>query len=232
MQLWMRRNILAEISVDIRIIRNIKRKRIALRIAPDGVLEILAPAAVPEDFLRSIPAREPELISRLRLRTQTLARPQAVLEENAEFALLGRFYPLHLSSRLKIFDGNRLIIPRGSEDAMRGNLISLYRELAEKSLIKRAKVLEELTGLRADSYRITSAETRWGSCNNRKVIAFSWKLIQCPADTIDYVIIHELAHLKELNHSANFWKIVEKFCPEYRMLRSKLNAFSRALPQL
>ena len=53
-----------------------------------------------------------------------------------------------------------------------------------------------------------------------------------PADTIDYVMIHELAHLKELNHSANFWKIVEKFCPEYRMLRSKLNAFSRALPQL
>lgn len=228
----MRRNILAEIPVDFRIIRNIKRRRIALRIAPDGVLEILAPVAVPEDFLRSIPVREPELIDRLRLRTQTLARPQAVLEENAEFALLGRFYPLHLSSLLKIFDGERFIIPRGDENSMRENLISLYRELAEKSLIKRVKVLEAFTGLCADSYRITSAETRWGSCNDRKVIALSWKLIQCPADTIDYVMIHELAHLKELNHSVKFWKLVEHFCPEYRALRRKLNAFARALPRL
>ncbi len=228
----MRRNILAEIPVDFRIIRNIKRRRIALRIAPDGVLEILAPVAVPEDFLRAIPAKEPELIDRLRSRTQALTRRQPVFEENSQFALLGKFYPLHLSSRLKIFDGERFIIPRGDENSMRENLISLYRELAEKSLIKRAKVLEEFTGLHPDCYRITSAETRWGSCNDRKVIALSWKLIQCPADTIDYVMIHELAHLKELNHSVKFWKLVEHFCPEYRVLRRKLNAFARALPRL
>ena len=218
-------------SCDFRIIRNIKRKRIALRIAPDGVLEILAPAAAPDEFLRAIPAKEPGLIARLRSRTQALARPQMVLEENARFALLGKFYPLHLSSRLKMFDGERLIIPRGDENSMREHLISLYRELAEKSLIKRAKFLEEVTGLHAENYRVTSAETRWGSCNCRKTIALSWKLIQCPADTIDYVIIHELAHLKELNHSVRFWKLVENFCPQYRTLRRKLNSFARALPR-
>ena len=114
---------------------------------------------------------------------------------------------------------------------MRESLISLYRELAEKSLIKRAKLLEEVTGLHAENYRVTSAETRWGSCNSQKTVALSWKLIQCPADTIDYVIIHELAHLKELNHSVKFWKLVEKFCPQYRTLRRKLNSFARALPR-
>ena len=226
----MRRSILAETVPEIRIIRSLKRKRIALRFAPDGVLEILAPCSAPEEFLRAIPAKEPELIARLRSRTQALVRPDLVLNEDAKFALLGEFYPLHLSSRLRIFDGDRLIIPRGSEDSMRENLIALYKELAEKALIKRAKFLEETTGLHAENYRITSAGTRCGSCNNRKVIALSWKLIQCPKDTIDYVIIHELAHLKELNHSEKFWKIVENFCPQYRILRQKLNAFARALP--
>ena len=228
----MRRSILADAVPDFRIIRSFKRKRIALRFAPDGVLEILAPSAVPEEFLRAIPVKEGELIARLRSRTQRLARPALILEENAKFALLGEFYPLHLSSRLRIFDGDRFIIPRGSEEAMRENLIALYKELSEKALIKRAKVLEESTGLHAESYRITSAGTRWGSCNNRKVIALSWKLIQCPKETIDYVIIHELAHLKELNHSAKFWKIVENFCPQYRTMRQKLNDFARALPPL
>ena len=228
----MRRSTLAEAESDFRIIRNAKRKRIALRIAPDGVLEILSPPGVPETFLRAIPAKEPELIDRLRSRAQALARPALVLEENSPLALLGNFYPLHLSCRLRMFDGERFIIPRGSEDFMRENLILLYRELAGNVLMKRVGIVEALTGMHAGSYRITSAGSRWGSCNARKSVALSWKLVQCPVETIDYVIIHELAHLKELNHSANFWKIVAGFCPEYRTLRRKLNDFARALPPL
>ena len=168
----------------------------------------------------------------MRSRAQALARPALVLEENSPFALLGKFYPLHLSCRLRLFDGGRFIIPRGSEDFMRENLILLYRELAGNVLMKRVGIVEELTGMQAESYRITSAGSRWGSCNERKCIALSWKLVQCPQETIDYVIIHELAHLKELNHSAKFWKIVAGFCPEYRTLRRQLNDFARALPPL
>lgn len=227
----MRRSILAEKNIDFRIVRNVRRKRVALRIAPDGVLEILAPVNVPEAFLNQIPEKEAGVIARLRSRSVQVRR-QAVFAEGETFALLGKFYPLHLSSRLKIFDGERFIIPRGSHLTMQNDLVSLYRELAGKALIKRAAVMEEFTGLHAESYRVTSAGTRWGSCNNRKCIALSWKLIQCPADTIDYVIIHELAHLKELNHSAKFWRIVASFCPDYQLLRRKLNDFARGLPPL
>ncbi len=227
----MRRSILADTST-FRIIRNPRRKRIALRIADDGVLEILAPESVSETFLCEIPEKEAGVIARLRARNAGVMRPQAVFAEGNKFALLGKFYPLHLSSRLKIFDGERFIIPRGSHLAMQNDLISLYCEIAEKYLMKRACAMENLTGLHAERYRISSADRRWGSCNSRRVIALSWKLIQCPPGTIDYVIIHELAHLKELNHSAKFWKIVSSFCPDYLDLRRRLNEFSRSLPQL
>ena len=227
----MRRSILAD-RPEFRIIRKQSRKRIALRIADDGVLEILAPENVPEAFLLQIPEKESGVIARLRSRSAEIRRPQAEFTEGAEFALLGKFYPLHLSSRLKIFDGERFIIPRGNAEDIREELIGLYREIAGRYLLKRAAVLESLTGLHAEQYRISSADRRWGSCNSKRGIALSWKLIQCPPDTIDYVIIHELAHLKELNHSAKFWKIVGTFSPHYPELRRKLNEFSRSLPQL
>ena len=215
-----------------RIIRNPRRKRIALRIADDGVLEILSPEGVPEEFLQQIAERETAVIARLRAHSAGVIRPQAVFAEGRMFALLGKFYPLHLSSRLKIFDGERFIIPRGSHQTMQSDLISLYLEIAGKYLMKRAEAMEKLTGLHAERYRISSADRRWGSCNSRQVIALSWKLIQCPPETIDYVIIHELAHLKELNHSVKFWKIVGNFCPDYLDRRRKLNEFSRSLPPL
>ena len=215
-----------------RIIRNPRRRRIALRIADDGALEILAPDNVPEAFLCQIPKKEASIIARLRARSAQVRRPQPVFAEGEKFALLGKFYPLHLSSRLKLFDGERFIIPRGSHLSMQNDLVSLYGEIAGKYLMKRAGAMENLTGLHAVHYRISSADRRWGSCNSKRVIALSWKLIQCPPETIDYVIIHELAHLKELNHSAKFWQIVGSFCPDYLELRRKLNEFSRSLPQL
>ena len=223
---------MAEEVSTFRIVRRSRRRKIALRIAPDGVLEILSPVNVPETFLRQLPHTESELIARLRERTAAVMRPKAVFAEGEKFALLGKFYPLHLSSRLKIFDGERFIIPRGSVLSMRNALISLYRELADTSLLKRAVKLEEFTGLRAEKFRISSADTRWGSCSSLKVIALSWKLIQCPPEAIDYVIIHELAHLKELNHSEKFWQTVGTYCPDYSNLRRQLNAFARSLPQL
>ena len=64
--------------------------------------------------------------------------------------------------------------------------------------------------------KITSASTRWGSCTSKKNLNFSYRLMACPKHVIDYVIIHELAHLKEMNHSYKFWKHVSEMKPDYK----------------
>ncbi len=219
-------------SEPYRIIRNPRRKRIALRIAPDGVLEILAPPEVPESFLARIPVSERVAIARLRKKTQALQLPELSFDENSRFALRGNFYPLKQTSRLYCFDGERFLIPRGSDEEIKAKLIGLYRAIAQKYIFKRCQELQTLCDLHPEKLRLSSANTRWGSCNSQKVISFSWKLIQCPPELIDYVIIHELAHLKELNHSAKFWKIVASFCPTYLQRRKQLKLFSRQLPPL
>ena len=85
-----------------------------------------------------------------------------------------------------------------------------YKIEARKYIEKRLDFIAEQNNLEFNKLRITSAKTRWGSCSNQKNINFSYRLAMAPIKTIDYVIVHELAHLKEMNHSKKFWTLVEK----------------------
>ena len=214
-------------KLQYRIIHSAKRRRIAFRIAPDGVLEVLAPENANEVILKTLIDANRGVIEKLRLRTPL--RPPLSFEEGNMFMLLGKPYPLHLTHRLRIFD-NAFMIPRGSEQEMRHAMIQLYRELALHIISKRIVPFQEAAQAFPEKVQISSANTRWGSCSGQKHITFSWKLIQCPLECVDYVIVHELSHLKEMNHSPKFWKHVAQLIPDYRIKRQKLNAFSAKLP--
>jgi predicted metal-dependent hydrolase len=97
-----------------------------------------------------------------------------------------------------------------------------YKQRAIEILPVRAYKISKEMGLKYNRLGITGAKSRWGSCSSRKNINFSWRLMMAAPKVIDYVIIHELAHLKEMNHSAAFWKIVEKFMPDFRECRKWL----------
>jgi predicted metal-dependent hydrolase len=80
---------------------------------------------------------------------------------------------------------------------------------AKKYISKRTKEIAEISNLKFNILKITSAKTRWGSCTSKQNVNFSYRIILAPIKTIDYVIIHELAHLKEMNHSKKFWFLVD-----------------------
>ena len=82
-------------------------------------------------------------------------------------------------------------------------------------------------GVPVPSLALSSARTRWGSCSAKTGVRLNWRLIHFPPHLVDYVVIHELAHLREMNHSRRFWTIVETFCPEWRECRSELKQRAR-----
>lgn len=94
-------------------------------------------------------------------------------------------------------------------------LIQLYKQEASVYLIKRCKELAVELSLMPSQIKIQTAHTRWGSCNSRGVINLNWKLMMFSPSLIDYVIIHELCHLKHMNHSENFWLLVQNFYPQH-----------------
>jgi len=92
---------------------------------------------------------------------------------------------------------------------------------AKRTLPQLVHLYSSVMGVRPVSVRITSAQTRWGSCSAKGTICFSWRLMRMPADFVEYVVVHELAHLVELNHSPRFWAVVRSVLPDYELRREQ-----------
>jgi predicted metal-dependent hydrolase len=88
--------------------------------------------------------------------------------------------------------------------------------LAKRELPARCLTLAAAHGLTVSRVVVRNQRSRWGSCSTRASIALNWRLIQMPAQVSDYVVLHELMHLRQGNHSRKFWREVESVCPEWR----------------
>jgi predicted metal-dependent hydrolase len=111
----------------------------------------------------------------------------------------------------------------------------LEKALREKSRAVFSERLQHYAprlGVDVPPLRLSSARTRWGSCSHQGGIALNWRLIFMPLPIVDYVVAHELAHLKEMNHSPRFWAVVEQLCPEWRSRRLELRQLARQIPAL
>lgn len=97
-----------------------------------------------------------------------------------------------------------------------------YRMQAAQLIEKKANKISTSMDLRYGRLAIRGQKTRWGSCSQKGNLNFNWKLIMVPEPVIDYVIIHELAHLKEMNHTKRFWQLVEQYCPQWHNHRKWL----------
>ncbi len=93
---------------------------------------------------------------------------------------------------------------------------SMLKALAKAVLPKKIEYYSQLTGLKCTGVKITSAKTRFGSCSGKNSICFSYLLMRHPEEAIDYVVLHELAHTRHHDHSKSFWKLVEKYMPDYK----------------
>lgn len=99
------------------------------------------------------------------------------------------------------------------------------RENARVYLKERLEYFSKLMGLKYTGLKITSAKHRYGSCNPKNSICFSYRLMLYPKEAIDYVVVHELAHIKEKNHGKNFYAIIEKYMPDYKLREKILKSY-------
>ncbi len=200
------------------VVRSPRRRRIAFTIRPeDGAPVILVPPRLSVAEIRRIVERNGELLEKLRARFLEYDARRTVSRfcEGEEFHYLGRLYPLRFSHRILAFD-EAFLVPAGEAESVRMSLETLYRRLAAELLPGKVAAFAERFDLTCSRVRIGGAERRWGSCSRNGSINFSWRLVRWPEPVIDYVVIHELAHRIELNHSDQFWREVARMCPDYR----------------
>jgi predicted metal-dependent hydrolase len=101
--------------------------------------------------------------------------------------------------------------------------------LAKRDLTKKTLAYANCMGIMPTTIKINSANTRWGSCSAKKSINYSWRLIMANDEVIDYVVVHELAHIIELNHSERFWKVAENQMPDYNKRKRQLKELQQRL---
>ena len=122
-----------------------------------------------------------------------------------------------------------LALPRDAGEAqIRDAVQSWLQREASRVFAERAAHFAALLGVRVKRLSLSSAATRWGSANANGSVRLHWRLIQHPLATIDYVVAHELAHLREMNHSARFWSVLRSVVPDYEEARARLRKEGRA----
>lgn len=102
------------------------------------------------------------------------------------------------------------------------NDYKLKKEQAKKFVLEKVKHFAKLYDFEFNKIYIRNQKSRWGSCSRDKNLSFNYKLIYLPEEVVDYIIIHELCHTKELNHSKNFWNLVKDCLPNYKEINKNL----------
>ena len=120
-------------------------------------------------------------------------------------------------------EGGSLVVGGASPEAARGAIDRWYRREARLRITAAVAREAGRLGVEHTSIAIRDQRTRWGSCSRRGTLSFNWRLVIAPVEVLDYVVIHELCHLRELNHSKAFWRLVDEALPNWREQRRWLN---------
>jgi hypothetical protein len=162
-------------------------------------------------------------------RVEQRALPRIDWKDGAQVPYLGRPVSVMLaaSHRAPTFDVERAALalplpPHADPQQIKDRVQGWLQGEATRIFGERLAIYAEKLGVSYRAYALSSAATRWGSCSSDGKIRLNWRLIHFPLSIIDYVIAHELAHLREMNHSPRFWETVESIFPEFREARQTL----------
>ena len=207
-----------------------RRRTIGLTVEAEGV-QVRAPRHVTltdiEGFIR-------EKEHWIRKRLAAPRRVPFVWQAGASLPWLGRTVTLtlrHGETGAWLSNGD-LEFGLADGASLRERALGWIRGRALEFFSDRVAGLSGRHGLQVSSVGLSDAQTRWGSCGCNGRILLNWRLMMLPPHLIDYVAAHELAHLRELNHSNRFWELVALLYPDHRAARRELNARAPTLPDL
>ena len=208
------------------------RRTIAIHVR-DGQVEVRAPLRTPKQDIDAFVLSKEAWI--LKNQTRQLARPRPRDDFFVDYGSLitwrGKTYPIVSHSGNKAgFDGERFYMPPGLTTVqIKETCIQIYQRLALTYFTSRVEYYASKMGVSPSAVKVSNAKTRWGSCSLKKSLNFSWRLGLADDDVVDYVVVHELAHLIQMNHSKKFWQVVEGVLPDYASRKARLKTLHERL---
>lgn len=204
-------------QVPLRLVRHPRARRYLLRLQSDGTARVTVPRGGTLAEARAFAGRN---LGWLETQLQTLAaRPKEITAwlPGTEILFRGERVRIECTSPGRINFGTERLSVSGNEADLRPQIERHLRALAVRELPPRVLELATRHGLDVQRVTVRNQKSRWGSCSRRRTISLNWRLVQTPASVSDYIILHELAHLRQMNHSSRFWREVAALCPDYNI---------------
>ena len=198
-------------SIPLRFVRVRKARRYILRVLPENVARVTIPRGGSLAYALEFARRNAGWLEKqLRNSAADWADGSAVFLRGAPVLLR------ILSGAGEAMAGlGELEIPVVTKQPVRPQVERFLASLAAQELVPLTQAKARQLGIEIGKVRVANQRTRWGSCSSTGTICLNWRLIQAPQHVRDYIIIHELMHLREMNHSARFWAHVARACPAY-----------------
>ena len=208
------------------------RRTLTMEIKPDATVVVRAPKRLPLREIQRFIASHDDWINRKQSQARSRPQPQAKeFVDGEKFLITGNSCELLVvggTSKDVDFDG-RLLLSAQALPHAREAVTKWYRKQARAIFNDRVQEYSRIMGCRPAGIRITSPRRRWGSCGIKNCLNFNWRLVMAPPEIIDYVVIHELAHIKHKHHGRDFWDFVEEFAPRHRKTRLWLKEHGHSL---
>ncbi|WP_295814585.1 SprT family zinc-dependent metalloprotease [uncultured Nitratireductor sp.] len=205
-------------ELPLRIVENARARRLTLRIEPGGRgLRVTVPPGLSrsrevEDFLNRHAGWLEEKLKKLPERP--LVRPGIKIPVRGAPHLIvhepGRRGAAHIATR----NGEAVLLVHGDLEHLPRRVADFLKREAKRDIEALVAKHTVTVGRRARAIRFRDTKSRWGSCTSDGVLSFSWRIMMAPPLVIDYLVAHEVAHLREMNHGARFWRLCRELCPE------------------
>ncbi len=233
-----------------------RRRTIALIVQADGTLVVRAPLRTSQRQIEQLVAQKVEWVRQKQAyaRAHPVAAPHRFVP-GEKFWFMGKEYPLEvveclttetqthrenpiyksssvslcLCGSIESVKSEHFLLERQTLPKAAAAFTAWYKKQARALVEERVRFFAARYGFRYRQVRITSARSRWGSCSSKGTLCFTWRLVMAPPECIDYVVVHELAHLKAANHSPAFGREVGAILPDYKARRKWLRVNGRML---
>ena len=224
-------------DISYEIVRSPRRKKLTITVERDRAVIVHAPQETPDDEIqRIIESKRQWILAKRRhpQKYQNRLHPPGKEVVNGESApYLGRDYRIEIAETVSgdIEFTHLFLVPPGHQAKRREVLRDWYIGRAKEKILGRVEQHARALGVGVGAPKVVDNRYRWGSCTVNNNVSFNWRLIKAPMFVIDYVVVHELAHLLEANHTSRFWSIVRAHTPKMQKAKVWLKEHGQVLEE-
>jgi len=206
-------------AVPLLMVHHPRARRYLLRLRSDGTVRVTIPRRGTISAAKDFAARNVGWLEQQFQRLSTRAKTPAIWNPGTEILFRGELVRIVSDADGSIRFGAERIKVSDASAGLRPFIQKHLHQLAAQELPPRVLELAALHEVTVSRISVRNQKSRWGSCSRRGTISLNWRLIQSPGFVRDYIILHELAHRRQMNHSEKFWQEVARLCPDYQKAR-------------